>query len=52
MGKTRIRSSPPKTLNLKMLSRYPGGDVEEGVRHTGLEPRGKERAEDVNSEPP
>ena len=50
--KTRIKSSILKMLNLKMLFRYSGGESEEEVRHTSLEPTEKEKAEDVNSEPP
>lgn len=39
-------------FNLKMLFRHPSGDVDDGAKHKRLEPREKERAEDVNSEPP
>ena len=39
-------------FNLKMLFSHPSGDVEGGIRHASLEPREKEKAEDVNLEPP
>ena len=43
VGEKRIKGSILKLLNLKILYRHPSGDVEQGVRHTRLEPREKER---------
>lgn len=52
VGEKRNKSSVFKMFSLKMLSRYPRADVKEVIRHTSLEPREKEWAEDTNLEPP
>lgn len=48
----RSKSSVFKMFSLKMLSRHPRADVKEVIRHTNLERREKEWAEDTNLEPP
>lgn len=52
VGEKRIKYSILKLLNLKMLFSYPSGAVGKGIRYTSLEPREKEKAEDINPEPP